>query len=683
MAARAVPRARPGGAGAPIFNFMGGPTRRGKRFFEASRRLPQARMKRQQAPAADNRDSLAVRWRLTEPLGGDMQHRARRKAHGASRGYRLLGTAVLLAGLPGMAHALTFSGLQVNSALGEPLSATFELRQVAADESLGIGMASTERFEQLGIPRPALIDRLRLAVTAAGDDRFQVRVDSTQPINEPLFSFLVRVDTAAGGALHEYTALLDPAGSAPPTTRAAAMPAAQPARTDERSGLPATYSVGAGDTLWHIASRYQPPRASVAQTAWAIYKANPAAFVAGPSSLQQEARLRVPDAATIRTVSRQRARTGLQTSPAETRSTTVPAPAASGEAPPPPEMIATTGNAGTPPTAASGSDSPETAGPVDAPNAAFGTLILDSATPWPEAGTPADTPATTALTPSPTNVPAQQTSTTTAPAATAPVRRETGPGLLRPRNIVAVLGLFLLAMLWLRQRDKNEQNLAPAHGDTAGEHRPAPGLAAGPTRHAEPEKPAWLTGTASPDTRSPQATADQAYPAGPAAAGDGPSAPLPETDAPAPRAPLHPAAADASSAVPGLTFQPTTIRPVERRHDRGIADDNVAFDGAAGGERKSPSDAVSMPDEIEGKQDARESTVDLIDPEAFDLYDTPSPDTDAGSPATDDSISIRLDLARMYIDMSDPESARELLLDVKAHGDAAQRAHAERLLGEI
>jgi len=172
-------------------------------------------------------------------------------------------------------------------------------------------------------------------------------------------------------------------------------------------------------------------------------------------------------------------------------------------------------------------------------------------------------------------------------------------------------------------------------------------------------------------------------PAGPAAAGDGPSAPLPETDAPAPRAPLHPAAADASSAVPGLTFQPTTIRPVERRHDRGIADDNVAFDGAAGGERKSPSDAVSMPDEIEGKQDARESTVDLIDPEAFDLYDTPSPDTDAGSPATDDSISIRLDLARMYIDMSDPESARELLLDVKAHGDAAQRAHAERLLGEI
>lgn len=611
-----------------------------------------------------------------------MQDRASQGTGDISHWRNILGTALLLAGLPGVAHALSFSEIQVNSALGEPFSATFELRQ-AADESLNIGIASAEHFAQLGIPRPAFIDRLRFAAAAEGGDRFQVRINSARPINEPFFSFVVRVDTASGRALHEYTAFLDPADTTTSATGPADTPAERTTRTAER---PAAYSVHAGDTLWRIANRYQPPGASVAQTAWAIYKANSAAFAAGPSSLQQGARLRVPDAATINAVSRQRAETGLEQPTTEAPPANASAVAATGETPPPPEAMAAPSDTGTSRTVASDRGPTETAGPVDTPGAAFGTLIIDSDVPWPETAAPAAPTTTitnTAPDPSRTGVPAQ-TSTSTPPPATAPVRRDTGPGLLRPRNIVILLVLFLLVMLWLRQRDKNKQDLPPAQGDTADGRPPAPRAATRSAHQDEPEKPAWLAGTTRQAASSSRATADHGPPARSAETHDVPAAAPPESRAPSPQETERPhAREDTSSPAPELAFQPTTIRPVERRHDRGVASDTVVFDASATAGPGPPIDTVPASRNSDADHEAHEPMVDLIDPEAFDLYDTPSPDTDAGSAATDDSIRIRLDLARMYIDMSDPESARELLLDVQARGDASQREHAKRLLGEI
>ncbi|WP_123656672.1 FimV/HubP family polar landmark protein [Salinisphaera japonica] len=617
-----------------------------------------------------------------------MQHRAGHQgAGGIWRWHNILGAAVLLlAGLPGLAHALSFSGIQVNSALGEPFAATFELRQVGPDESLNIGMASTERFEQLGIPRPAFIDRLRFATGAEGGDQLQVRIDSARPINEPFFSFVVRVDTASGGALHEYTAFLDPADSTTPATGPAATPAERTTRPAERAEMPAAYSVRAGDTLWRIAGRYQPPGASAAQTAWAIYKANPEALAAGPSSLRQGARLSVPDDATIKAVSRQRAQTGLETPTTDAPHETAPAVAATGEAPPPPEAMATLPDTGTPQTVTSNRGAAETAGAVDAPGAAFGTLIIESDTPWPETAAPAARAAPFANTPpepSRTDAPAQ-TSASTPPPATAPVRRDAGPGLLRPRNLVIILVLFLLAMLWLRQRDKNKQSLSMMQDDAAGTRASASRAAPRSARQTEPEQPAWLAGTTNRATPSSRATVDDTPPAGSVETRDVPAAPPPESRAPAPQETERSDAGDnTSSPVPGLTFQPTTIRPVERRHDRGAPGDTVVFDGSATAGTGPGRDAPVAPRDSKADHEAREPTVDLIDPEAFDLYDTPSSSTDAGAAATNDSIRIRLDLARMYIDMSDPESARELLLDVQARGDESQREHAERLLGEI
>lgn len=51
--------------------------------------------------------------------------------------------------------------------------------------------------------------------------------------------------------------------------------------------------------------------------------------------------------------------------------------------------------------------------------------------------------------------------------------------------------------------------------------------------------------------------------------------------------------------------------------------------------------------------------------------------------AGDDAISTKLDLAKAYMDMGDPEGARSMLEEVVAEGSEAQKAEAHRLIAEI
>jgi len=63
-----------------------------------------------------------------------------------------------------------------------------------------------------------------------------------------------------------------------------------------------------------------------------------------------------------------------------------------------------------------------------------------------------------------------------------------------------------------------------------------------------------------------------------------------------------------------------------------------------------------------------------------------SPDSAAGSgldEPTPNEVRIKLDLARQYLDMGDPESARQMLEEVLKEGDSAQRQEAERLMDSL
>ena len=159
-------------------------------------------------------------------------------------------------------------------------------------------------------------------------------------MTEPFVTVLVEAVWSSGRLLREYTVLLDPPTFAPPPTRssteAVAAPrqatqsdrgrierpapsaASQPATSREAApGFDTTaggdYDVRRGDTLWRIAEQVRPDaRLSMNQTMLAIYEANPQAFAGNINVLRANARLRIPSADEIFTISRGNALSEIQ-----------------------------------------------------------------------------------------------------------------------------------------------------------------------------------------------------------------------------------------------------------------------------------------------------------------------------------------------------------------------------------
>ena len=58
-------------------------------------------------------------------------------------------------------------------------------------------------------------------------------------------------------------------------------------------------------------------------------------------------------------------------------------------------------------------------------------------------------------------------------------------------------------------------------------------------------------------------------------------------------------------------------------------------------------------------------------------------DDDGDATLSDDDAEVKLDLARAYISMDDPESARTLLEEIISGGSKAKRSQARSMLDEI
>ncbi len=78
--------------------------------------------------------------------------------------------------------------------------------------------------------------------------------------------------------------------------------------------------------------------------------------------------------------------------------------------------------------------------------------------------------------------------------------------------------------------------------------------------------------------------------------------------------------------------------------------------------------------------------------DAFDTREFAAPQLDLDPPSVpasggffdgEDAVGTKLDLARAYLDMGDPEGARSMLQEVIAEGSAAQKTEAQRLLNDI
>ncbi len=229
----------------------------------------------------------------------------------------LIGALGFVAGivLSGFVFAVSMGGINVLSALGEPLVVEIRLEAASKAEAdtVSARLAMPDRFKAAGLDYPYGLPQLKFQIeTRADNGKPYLKITSTQPINEPFVTLLVELSWSSGRLLREYTFLLDP------PDYAAALPKAEEVRPVEpsvfaTSGLepqdeqatratvtadkaaPATskkFTVAAaptnvasgtiqvkrGDTLSKLARQAKPDDVSLERMLVALYRANADAF---------------------------------------------------------------------------------------------------------------------------------------------------------------------------------------------------------------------------------------------------------------------------------------------------------------------------------------------------------------------------------------------------------------------
>jgi pilus assembly protein FimV len=259
-----------------------------------------------------------------------------------------LRSACLLALLAatGSAAALGLGQIRVKSAPGEPLIA--EIPVISSDPAelrdLRAALASPATFTRVGLEPPVgVVADLDFVTTVDASGRAIIRVTSTQPITQPMLTFLVEVDWGQGRLVREYSALVDaptsvatapvmpvqaPRVATPALIQRPQAPVAEAARTVDPPPAPQpvrpsrplepqpvaaaqtqsqppsdAYTVRAGDTLSGIAPRLAPEGVTAAQTMIGLLRSNPQAFIGGDiNQLRRGSVLRVPAVSELESV---------------------------------------------------------------------------------------------------------------------------------------------------------------------------------------------------------------------------------------------------------------------------------------------------------------------------------------------------------------------------------------------
>lgn len=231
------------------------------------------------------------------------------------------------------AHALGLGEAEVQSFLNQPLKVRIPIiiENEGERESLRVDLAATEDFRKVGLDRAALGLSLDVELEEK-DGAFTVLLSSTAPVGDPFLQILINADWSSGRLLRQYTLFLDPPLLETPSIQVRNEPppastrsgSTRPASTRSRpsgsssGSRPARASisgnsygpVGAGETLWSIASRSNPNSSqySVNQVMLAYVRLNPEAFHQGNvNSLRRGASLAVPGTQDIAVVNAQEA----------------------------------------------------------------------------------------------------------------------------------------------------------------------------------------------------------------------------------------------------------------------------------------------------------------------------------------------------------------------------------------
>lgn len=254
--------------------------------------------------------------------------------------------AVCLAFIPLYGFAAGLGKLNMNSGLGEPLSAEVELLSVTPEEltTLEARIAPEEAYDVQGISRLGIHNNIKVELAKNINGSPVLKLRSSQPVSDPYLDVLIQVDWATGRLMREYTVLLDPPGykdsineasktsiSAPSTTSAAPVEASHPQPNAEKSNVPSTKTPSQqtktsapsdsaqqlmtvrGDTLSSIAKEMQIEGVSLDQMLVGLFESNKEAFFNGNMNrLKVGHIIKAPPKETLVSVSPQQARQAIK-----------------------------------------------------------------------------------------------------------------------------------------------------------------------------------------------------------------------------------------------------------------------------------------------------------------------------------------------------------------------------------
>jgi pilus assembly protein FimV len=135
--------------------------------------------------------------------------------------------------------AVGMGGINVASALGQPLKADIELVAIgkAEKDSLVARLASPETYKSAGLEYP-YGNKFKFQIESRAGGEPYIKVSSAQPINDPFVSLLVELSWSSGKLSREYTFLLDPVDYVPVQPVQAAVQAVAPAVQAAESAMP-------------------------------------------------------------------------------------------------------------------------------------------------------------------------------------------------------------------------------------------------------------------------------------------------------------------------------------------------------------------------------------------------------------------------------------------------------------
>lgn len=110
------------------------------------------------------------------------------------------------------AHALSLGRLNVQSALGEPLSAEIDITDITEAESaaLRVGLAPADVYRAAGVEFNSVLASTDIRIDRKADGRVLLRITNSRPITEPYLDLILEANWGSGRIVRDYTMLFDP-----------------------------------------------------------------------------------------------------------------------------------------------------------------------------------------------------------------------------------------------------------------------------------------------------------------------------------------------------------------------------------------------------------------------------------------------------------------------------------------